>query len=177
MAWTTPKTWSQALVTEDDLNEQIRDNLNFLFDPTEDHNTGDKGSNYTTTSATFAAVDTAGGDDLRLTMTPQGEDVEIEFDCDVAHSAGGAGVMVNLNLYIDGVAVVDGDGLCGVNTASAAANASYHLHFRWIARGLSLASHTFDVYWKVSSGTATMYNGAGTAARDFHPVFTVGKAY
>lgn len=175
MAWTTPQTWTQSLVTVDDLNEQIRDNLSFLFDPTEDHNTGDKGSNYTTTGTSFAAVDTAGGDDLRLVMTPQGEDVEIEFDCDVSH--GTANGRTYLNLYIDGVAVVDGDGLaCSADSLTTGTGVE-HMHFRWVARGLSLTSHTFDVYWKTNAGTATMYNGAGTANFDLHPVFTVGKAY
>jgi hypothetical protein len=175
MAWTTPMTWAQALVTEDDLNEQIRDNLLFLFDPTEDHNTGDKGSNYTTTSTSFAAVDTAGGDDLRLVITPQGEDLEIEFDCSIAHSA--ANSRVYFNFYIDGVAVVDGDGLQVMTASSGVGVGAQPVHVRWIARGLSLTSHTIDVYWKTSAGTATMYNGAGTANFDLHPVFTVGKAY
>mgnify|MGYP003422360300 CR=1 FL=1 len=31
MAWTTPITWTAGqVVDEDDLNEQIRDNMNFL---------------------------------------------------------------------------------------------------------------------------------------------------
>lgn len=173
MAWTTPITWTQTLVTVDDMNEQVRDNENFLFSPTKDYNTGDKGSNYTTTSTSFVAVDTGGGDDLRLSLTPQGEDLVIEFDCDVSHSSTGG--LIYLNLYIDGVAVVDGDGLAKYREQSA--DIGGHMHFRWLARGLSQTSHTFDVYWKTSGATATMLNGAGTANRDLHPVFTVGKAY
>lgn len=29
--WTTPRTWTPVLIDEDDLNEQLRDNLGFLY--------------------------------------------------------------------------------------------------------------------------------------------------
>lgn len=53
MAWTTPKTWQQQLVTVNDLNQQLRDNLSYLMGERPISITHLDGP-YTTTSLSFA---------------------------------------------------------------------------------------------------------------------------
>ena len=58
--WTTPATWDvDQLVTNDDLNEQVRDNLEYLLSPNHDQIVRDNSGDYTITNVgTFQDIDT-----------------------------------------------------------------------------------------------------------------------
>lgn len=171
MAWTAPRTWSTGeLVTATIMNTHIRDNLDALKDPPTNLYNVDEASNYSTTSTSFADVDST---DLALAITTGGGDVMIGFSCNVV--VGAASDKVYFNVMVDGVDDVADDGLIGISASvSSVAAPGEPITFTYLKQGLSAASHTFKLRWKVDTGTtATLYAGAGTASGDMHPQFWV----
>lgn len=125
----------------------------------------DEGANWTTTSTSMTEVDAT---DLSLTIITGGGDVLIGFAGSVAQSQGGR---ILFDVEIDGTDEAGDDGIFGTICSASApgSNAS----FSYLKTGLSAGSHTFQLKWRVSSGTATMYAGAGTSQGDLHPQFFV----
>jgi hypothetical protein len=159
--WHTPASWSVGqLVTATNLNEQLRDNLEFLKTPPTALYNVNQGSDYTTTSTSFVDVDAT---NLSLTITTAGGDVLIAF----MGFTGGTS-RAYYDVAIDGVRLAGDDGLI----ANVLANFT-PVSFVALKQGLAPGSHTFKLQWKVNSGTATMYAGAGTSALDIHPQFWV----
>ena len=171
MAWTTPRTWvASELVTATLLNTHLRDNLVALKNPPSDNYELDEVSDYQTSSTSFTAVDS---DNLTLAITTNGGDVMCHFH-GVVYPGLGATTRVYFNLEVDDVLLVANDGICGYETNSAdGANDDDTISFTRLITGLSAAQHTFRLMWKVSSGTATLYAGAGTPGWDVHPQFWV----
>ena len=161
MAWTSPKTWTAEVLTSSDLNTHLRDNLNELKDPPSDEYSVNEVADYTTTSTSFTNVD---GTDLSFTFTTNGGDVMVHFHGTVNNGAG----TVFLDFTVDAVRHAGDDGImrCPSNNTSSMA-------FTELVTGLAAGSHTFELQWKVSGGTGTMYAGAATAALDLHPQFWV----
>lgn len=178
--WTNPMTWTSALVSVAQLNEQIRDNLSFLFAPNVDlvtMNEADK----TTTSTTFVDVDAAGDPDLSLSIETFGEDVVAEFWGMIQVDLSGAGTRgFYLDVAVDGVRHGTDDGITGgvYATASITNGFQHMIGFRRRIPGLASGVHTFTLQWRVSASagtaTATLYCGAG-ASPDIHPQFWVTK--
>lgn len=168
MAWTTPATWSvDQLVTATLMNTHIRDNLNALKAPPTDVQDVNEGADYTTTSTSFVDIDSAGDPDLNLTIETGGGDVLVTFYGTFANAGG----HINLDFTVDGVKHGGDDGLLrSASTALGHKNLTFAV---WV-QGLSAASHTFKMQWKVDAGTATMYAGAGTGTGlDVHSQFAV----
>jgi hypothetical protein len=69
--WTTPATWEvDQLVTNDDLNEQVRDNLEYLLSPHHERIVRDNGGDYSITNVlTFQDIDTT---NLSITLVTHG---------------------------------------------------------------------------------------------------------
>lgn len=159
--WRQPVTWSVGqLVTATNLNEQLRDNLEFLKTPPTALYTVNQASDYTTTSTSFVDVDAT---NLSLTIATAGGDVLIVF-----MGYGGGTARLYLDVAIDSVRMAGDDGflaaVSGVNTP---------ITLVALKQGLTAGSHTFKLQWKVNSGTGTLYAGAGTAGLDTHPLFFV----
>ena len=77
MTWNTPLTWQvDQLVTEADLNSQLRDNLRFLKDPPTDFISLDEEQDYASTSDEFVDVDRQ---KLALSVTTAGGDLLVVF--------------------------------------------------------------------------------------------------
>lgn len=170
MAWVTPITWSSALVTVAQFNEQIRDNMNALKSPPTDYVDVNEGADYTTTSTSFADVDAAGNPDLSLTITTAGGDVMVSFHCTVTHSAVAGSIY--LDFTVDGTRNGGDDGILRVQGHGVADRPMAMTFVRYVT-GLAAGSHTFVLQWKTSGATATLYAGAGTSAFDLHPQFFV----
>lgn len=172
MAWTNPKTWVvDELVTAEEMNTEIRDNLNVLKLPPSEQSIIDEGSNYSTTSTSFVDVDAT---NLSLTITTTGGDVLITFPCSVSNNANSGQVFLELALDTDGGGdnnIAGDDGMI-VSTDTVLAQI-VPITLIWIAKGLAAGVHTFKVRWKVVSGTATMFAGAGTGGADVHPQFSL----
>ena len=162
MAWTTPKTWADdELVTANVMNTHIRDNLNALKTPPSDHYELNEASDYTTTSTSWVDVDST---NLALTITTSGGDVVVQFHGNFF--IGSAAYML-LDIDVDGSRIGGDDGIFRYT------NGSYYqtVSCTRLITGLSAGEHTFTLQWKVSSGTGTLYAGAGTSGWDVHPQF------
>lgn len=159
--WTPPATWTGSLITVNRLNEQIRDNLEFLKDPPSASYEADEGSNYTTTSSSFVDVDST---NLSLTIETAGGDVLIAFHGTVTRSASGG--IVRFDVDVDGTRVASDDGIIAAEPVT---GAGMPVSFVRYVTGLSPGSHTFKLQWKINTGTATLYAGAGTSQYDIHP--------
>lgn len=160
MAWTSPKTWTAEPLTSSDLNTHLRDNLNALKDPPSNKYTFNDSADWTTTSTSFVDIDTT---DLSLAITTYGGDVLVHFFGTTTTSAG----QIFFDFTVDGTRNGGDDGLVRVPSTLTPTS------FTVLVEGLSAASHTFKMQWKVSSGTATLYAGAGTASNDVHGQFWV----
>jgi hypothetical protein len=169
MAYTAPATFSAGqLVTATDLNTQVRDNLIALKDPNSAHYELNESVDYTTTSTAFVNIDaTAGKLSLSITLAVVA-DVFIFFTGAVENSGGNR---INFDVTMDGTRIAGDDGLMVMTVGVALATPVY---FTLMKTAVSAAAHTFNLQWKTSAGTATMYAGAGTSnQRDIHPQFIV----
>jgi len=167
MATWNPKTWSvDELLTSSDFNTEIRDNLNTLKNPPVDDYVVNEGSDYTSNYTTWQNVDAT---NLALTIDTSGGAVLVHFHGAV--SLGASCDRVYFDLEVDGVREGGDDGITMLGVANSKQNVSFT---RRIA-GLSAASHTFKLKWKVNAGTVTMYAGAGTANFDLHPQMWVAE--
>lgn len=155
MAWTSPKTWTAEVLTSSDLNTHLRDNLNALKSPPTDSYTFNEASDYQTSSSSYSNVD---GTDLSFTITTYGGDIFFYFSGTTSTSAG----QIFFDVTVDGTRYGGDDGLCRVpNTLTTTTLLVY-------ITGVAAGSRTFALQWKCSSGTATLYAGAGTASNDVH---------
>lgn len=165
MAWTSTKTFSSGdILTAADMNTYLSGNTDALKNPPSANYELDEGSDYTTTSTTFVDVDAT---NLSLTITTTGGDVMIGFHGTVYNNAG---VWTYIDVTMDGVRIGGDDGIAGLRTASQ----DYpHMSFVRLKTGVSAGAHTFKLQWKTSSGSTTLYAGAGTANFDWHSQFFV----
>lgn len=155
MAWHPPITWLvDQLVTEEDLNAQIRDNMTYLkgrVDAPLAFIQLNEPANFTTTSDTFVDVDTA---KLSHTLTSTGNPLMIGFFGLV--NTGYNPTSVYWDVTIDGVRM-GGDGgiTCTVGTTYA------HASFVAIAPTVTAGTHTVRLQWRVPpmGYSATLYTG------------------
>lgn len=163
--WTAPRTWAtDELVTAALMNEQLRDNVDFLRNPPFASYLLNN-SDYTTTSSSFVNVDNT---NLSLTITTQGGPLLIGFYGSIYHSSASGRVFFDVD--IDGTSRVGGDDGLVVSTVSSTVSAVSFLVWK---AGLSAASHTFKLQWKTSTSTATLYAGQGTSGWKTHSQFWV----
>jgi len=165
MTWTPPKTWvTNEPLTASDLNTHLRDNLLVLKAPASDQYSLNEGFNYTTSSTNFVNID---GSLLSLPITTTGGDVLIGFNGTFSINTP---LVLYLNVTVDGVQIADND---GIGAWTLYAGAYFHMSFVRLKTGLSAGNHTFNLQWKVSANTATLYAGAGTSGGDVHPQFWI----
>ncbi|MCY3907789.1 MAG: hypothetical protein OXF63_11125 [Anaerolineaceae bacterium] len=165
-AWHTPLTWQvDQLVTEADLNSQLRDNLGFLKDPPTAFVSLDEVADYVTSSNAFVDVDRAR---LALTLTTAGGDLLVVFFGMVRNPASNGGG--SFDVVLDGSRIGKDDGLIGSDPGS---THWQPLSFCALVRDLSAGQHNLHLQWKRSnrSGAIYMSVGAGTANVDYHAQF------
>ncbi len=165
-AWHTPLTWQvDQLVTEADLNSQLRDNLGFLKDPPTAFVSLDEERDYVTSSNSFVDVDR---DRLALSLTTAGGDLLVVFFGMLRNPHGNGGG--SLDLLLDGSRIGRDDGLTGCDTGS---THWQPVSFCALLRNLPGGQHNIHLQWKRTnrSGAIYMSAGAGTATADYHPQF------
>jgi hypothetical protein len=168
--WTDPATWEVGqLITADDLNEQIRDELLWLLNRPSAIQLVNEASNYTTTSTSFVDVDST---DLSKTVNIKSGIARVTFICTIGNNIAASVARVYLDIAVDGARIGGDDGLVFAGFKGANAE-DKPFCIDVVATGLSVGDHTFKVQWKTQSDTATMYAGAGTASADVHPFFSV----
>jgi len=169
MAWTSPRTWvAGELVTAALMNAHVRDNLLVLKTPPSALYTVNEGADYTTASASFVDVD---GTNLALVIVTNGGNVRVGWSSLVSLSVAGT---VYLDIDVDGAREGGDDGIVA-GTVEGGTDTREALALNWVIAGLSAASHTIKLQWKVSAGTGTIYAGAGTSNLDLHPQFNVAE--
>jgi hypothetical protein len=163
--WTAPRTWATGeLVTAAILNTHVRDNLEFLKTPPTTSFIADQGSDYTSTTTSFANVNAT---DLALVITTSGGDVLLGFSGSALIASG----TLFLDVDMDGARIGGDDGLVAISTSGASNR--MNVSFLRLVRSVVAGSHTFKLQWKGTGGALTLYAGAGTSLGDIHPQFFV----
>lgn len=167
MAYQTPETWLEELVTSAKWTRELKTNILALKDPPSQNYESNEGANYTKTGGNWANVDT----DFNLSITTTGGAVLLSFIGNVI-AAGDPTSIAYLDVAVDGTRIIN---QAAAGLAVVVGSASSLISFSRLVTGLSAGAHTFNLQWNVSSGlvTATLYAGAGTANYDVHPQFFV----
>ncbi|XWX02918.1 hypothetical protein VZO05_10425 [Aggregatilineales bacterium SYSU G02658] len=176
MPWHSPITWLvNQLVTDTDLNEQVRDNLSYLKQrvdaPASAQYTLNETADYTTASTTFVDVDATR---LAFTLNTSGSAVLIGF-YGTFSAASSADTLCYLDVALDGVRVGGDDGLALIARKNGSGTSLQHgtLSFTALVPTLSAGEHTFKLQWRVSGGTMILRARAGSSGVDVHPQFWV----
>ncbi len=157
MTWHPPITWQvDQLVTEQDLNEQVRDNLLYLKERVDTSFAFvqlNEPQDFTTTSTTFVDVKS---DRLTHTMATTGLPVAIGF----------TGFLTTgyTPTYVFWDVAVDGARLGGSSGIGATIGAPYGTaSFVFIAPNVTAGTHTFTLQWRVHANgySATLFTGTG----------------
>ena len=153
--WTEPITWAvDQLVTNSDLNEQLRDNLLYLLSPNHERIVRDNSGSYSITNVTtFQDID---GTNLSIDLTTHGGPVWLHLQASV--NTGGTVHESFYDFAVDGVRVADGYA-AGLGQYNNDACAPLSIG---VLLPLAAGTYTFRPQWCTGSGdTATMR--AGTA--------------
>lgn len=163
-SWVSTYTFTTGeLITKTILDTYLSGELDALKTPSSFYAYIDEGADYTIASTSFASVDTT---DLHGAITTGGGIVLVGFTVSVLASTN---MTANFDIAVDGTRYSLDDGLCKVGLTTGAVNV---ISGMIMVAGLSAAAHTFELQWKNSTGTLTMYAGAGTvSASDVHPTF------
>lgn len=163
-AWTAPRNWADdELVTATLLNTHLRDNLEFLKAMISDEYRGNETTDWSTTSASFVDVDNT---KLRLEVaTKGGSDLLIGFYGTVLHPAASQIVCFDVEAALNGGAAtrlgIGPDGLV-INVSITNTNIRTPFSFVHLYRNIAAGNWVFDLQWKTSTNTATLYGGATT---------------
>lgn len=173
MTWNTPIDWQvDQLVTAEDLNSQLRDNLNYLKDPPTASYILNEATDFASSSSSWVDVDGAGSQ-FQLTIDTSGGDVMIGFHGFVCNFHTGV-TYTYFDVDLDGTRIGGDDGLCLARLAAAAGlSQNQEIAFVHLHTELAAGSHTFKLQWRVIAGTTYLYAGAGTSYFNLHPQFWV----
>ena len=122
-----------------------------------------EGSDISVTSTSMADLSSA----LSLTILCDGSPVEAKFLCSSRNSANG------VNSFDISVDAVDYGGDSGFTAQNLGANLTATAGIDVLIPNLLPGTHTFKARGRVSSGTTTIFAGAGTANLDLHSQFSV----
>jgi hypothetical protein len=127
-------------------NEDLEVALDFAL-PSDEYQVS---ADLTTTSTTFVDMDAT---NLNLSITTNGGDVLVVWYGTFQNNAATAKIQIDFS--VDGTDV--GTGGAGIlRDAYNTASSPQAMGFAHIITGLSVASHTFKMRWKTTSGTATL---------------------
>jgi len=172
MSYVAPTTKTTGtLITAAIWNQDVVANIVAIKDPPTDNQRADEASDYTSSSTTFVDVDSAGDPDFSLSITTTGGDIMVGFVGTMTN--GTAAARAYIDIALDGVRQGLDDGLF---EHQAAGGTLFPCGFVYLIRGVSAGTHTIKLQYKVSSGTATIYAGAGSANADLHPQFWCREA-
>jgi len=163
MVWTTPQTWTAALVTVAEFNTHIRDNLLWLKDPPTGIAT--LSTAITTTSTSWTNVT-----GLSVTLTTSGGTIMVGFTAVTSMSTGTA---THFNIAVDGVDQASSTDGYTYSVSSPVNTVSPVI----LLEGIAAGTHTFQLRWKNNSGaTTTLYAESSGAAVKMLPMFWVRES-
>lgn len=175
MAWTNPKTWIAEPLVAADMNANIRDNTNALKEPPADDVTlTGVGTNATSSSTSWEPIGGVGTEIYAITLTLAAGESGL---CNgligfYGNFLGVSSAVTSIDVALDGTRLGIGDNGMAACLASSAAPGIF-IGFTHRFTGVAAGSHTFTMYWKVSTGSVTHYRNAGTANADLSPQFWV----
>ncbi len=163
--WTPPRTWQVGeLATAALMNQQLRDNLDWLKSPTlQVHQPANA---FLTTSTTWVDLWSP------LTLVSNGGGFLVGAYMQLTNTAAGAGDFIDL--MIDGVSQGGSEGIMGINVPAATPSSFPASFVRYISP-LSAGSHTFKLRCRTTSGTMGVYMNAGPNL-GYMPQFWVREA-
>ena len=165
MNWQNPKTWNTGdLLTAQEMNAQLRDNLQYLKGLPYAQNTIQKDKNYTTASRGFVAIDDS---TLSITLRTAGA-VLVGF---LGTLQADRPTNIYLDLLVDGVRLGKNNGIACLHFKDA--NKRQCLAFTLLRDQLTAGEHTFQLQWRIGTGRATLFAAAG---RDDQPAFFWARA-
>ena len=154
MNWQNPKTWNTGdLLTAQDMNAQLRDNLQYLKGLPYAQITSRQDSNYTTNSGSFVDIDDS---TLSITLRTAGA-VLVGF---LGTLQTDRATQIYLDLLVDGVRLGKINGIACLHFQ--AANKPQTLAFTLLRDQLSAGEHTFRLQWRIGVGHATLFAAAGS---------------
>ena len=158
--WTTPITWNvDQLVTNTDLNQQLRDNLEYLLSPNHQRIIRDNGGDYSITNVTtFQDIDST---NLSITLVTHGGPVWVHFQA-VGQSNGTAHEGY-LDIAIDGVRVGNSytQGLAQIECDIAV---WMTLPVVVLLTGLAAGTYTLRPQWRTASSNTVRLRASTTYA-------------
>jgi hypothetical protein len=145
MAWTNPITWAtNRLVTALDLNEQLRDNLSWLYSRPKAQYVNN-GASYSTTSTTMVNVD---GTNLSLTLACTGGSVLVNVTATVMVTGTAWTDRVNIGVTRDGSLLA----LRAQATRYGNDNNRINVSFSFYATA-DAGNRTFNLQWSIYGAT------------------------
>lgn len=165
MVWNDPMepSWDVGdALTSADVKKYLRDNLLALKEPPTDSYVLDETADYTTTNTQFVDIDS---DELALQIHTKEGDVMVHF-----HGTVNISGSVYFDILVDESREGGDDGIVRYTNNTTQPQV---VSFTRLITGLAEGVHDFVLQWKVASGTATLYAGAGTNNLDVHPQFWV----
>lgn len=127
--------------------------------------TVNEGSDYSTTSTSLVDVDST---NLTATLVLEGnQDARVDF---VGNTLASTAIAAKFDLVVDGVVLAGDDGILAVQVSNT--QRTPVVVSRTI-RNLLPGTHTITLQWRTTSGTLTLYAGAGSTNYDMHPQFAV----
>ncbi|MDD5304035.1 MAG: hypothetical protein PHS14_13120 [Elusimicrobia bacterium] len=116
---------------------------------------------YTISSATYAAIDAT---NMNPTLTTGAHRCRVRLSG--AFAGPGSGNSMGITLKVDGTDVASGNTF-GLMEDNIGANNAGGVMIDFLTDVLTAASHTFELFWKASAGTATLRGTAGHALLQF----------
>ena len=187
MAWTIEPNWQAGVKdqpTLTDFNQLFRDNGNYLLGGRPNaSDLRDNNATYTTASTSFVDVDggTPGVALSRQILVNSGK-VMVVLGATMLGDGTAGGYRVSFDFTIDGTRYGNGwnggptlsDGLWGGLINAANNVLAFTISGMKYVSGLSTGvTHTFNLQYKTSVGTAKLCSGNGTAGNDFPVIFDV----
>ena len=162
--WTTPITWNvDQLVTNTDLNQQLRDNLDYLLSPNHQRIVRDNGSSYSITSVTtFQDIDSV---NLSISLVTHGGPVWVSL---LGRANISPGTISHFDVTVDGVRVGAAYtlGLTGFAVGAVAAGVSIPVNVSLLLTGLNAGTHVLRPQWRTGGGDTTSLSADATT----HPL-------
>lgn len=142
--WTDPANIGRETSTLTFWNTYLRDNMAHIkAPPTDYHHYAFNAATYeTTTSTSFVQIDAT----LDLSLETFGGDVLLIFNAAASNCY--------LDFVVNGSRQGGNDGILSVPTLADYGNP---VQMIWLVQGLVAGTHSFSVYWKVASGTGSLY--------------------
>lgn len=172
MPWNNsmPNFASGSVLEEVDL-DKLTENLAYLKSPPSVIKNINEASDYTTSSATFANIDSTNLS-VAIAVPEGGGEIEFTFNGVVSVNTAGTARQIAFDiLQVGGPRLAGDDGIIGIRTTLS--GTYFPISFTYYTVALTAGTTiTYRLQWRVTGDTATLYAGAAASLADWHPQFS-----